>query len=138
MTPRDQAERVCLWIKANPHAFRMLMAMAHREVDNGNPRFTRDDAYAQLRSMGLRVADGDGSPVEVDLVRNHNFWACLTRFMVMLRPRLAKTLCFRASAYDEVDLQAVWRERVNAGTTFLASSWQDAKRLVEIGDVSAA
>lgn len=138
MTPRDQVERVCLWIQANPKAFKAVMAMAHREADEGNPRLTRDDAFAMLRSMRIGMADGDGEPCEIDLVRNHNFWACLTRFMVMLRPRLARVLCFRGSMFDQIDLQAVWREHVNAGTTFLASSWQEAKKLVEIGDVSAA
>lgn len=138
MTARDQAERVCLWIKANPRAFRAVMAMAHREADEGNPRLTRDEAYALLRSMRLKMADGEGSPDEIELVRNHNFWACLSRYMVMLRPRIARVLCFRGSMFDRIDLQAVWREHVNAGTTFLASSWQEAKRLVEIGDVSAA
>lgn len=34
--------------------------------------------------------------------------------------------------------ERVWRENVNAGTTFLASSWQEAKRLVEVKDASAA
>lgn len=138
MTPRDQAERVCDWAKRNPRAFRAVMAMAHREVDAGNPRLTRDDAYAMLRSMRVQMADGDGEPCEVELVRNHNFWACLSRYMVMLRPRLARVLCFRKSMFDAIDLEAVWRENVNASTTFLAGSWQEAKRLVRIGDVSAA
>lgn len=138
MTPRDHAERVCAWIKSNPKAFKAIMAMAHREVDAGNPRLTRDDAYAMLRSMSVQVSDGDGSLCEIDLVRNHNFWACLTRLMVMLRPRLSRVLCFRGSMFDEIDLQAVWRENVNEGTTFLADSWREAKRLVEIGDASAA
>ena len=138
MDATDYAARVCDWVKANPKAFKAVMAMAHREVDAGNPRLTRDEAYALLRSMRLKMADGEGSPDEIELVRNHNFWACLSRYMVMLRPRIARVLCFRGSMFDRIDLQAVWREHVNAGTTFLASSWQDAKRLVEIGDVSAA
>lgn len=138
MKAEHQAERVCDWVKRNPRAFRAVMAMAHKEVDAGNPRLTRDDAYAMLRSMRVQVADGDGEPCEVELVRNHNFWACLSRYMVMLRPRLARVLCFRKSMFDCVDLERVWRENVNASTTFLASSWQEAKRLVEIGDVSAA
>ena len=138
MTPRDQVERVCLWIQANPKAFKAVMAMAHREADEGNPRLTRDDAFAMLRSMRIGMADGDGEPCEIDLVRNHNFWACLSRYMVMLRPRLARVLMFRKSQFDGIDLQAVWRENINASTTFLADSWQEAKRLVKIGDVSAA
>lgn len=138
MKARTQAERVCCWVKSNPAAFRAVMAMAHREVDSGNPRLTRDDAYAMLRGMRVRMADGDGEPAEIELVRNHNFWACLSRYMVMLRPRLARVLRFRRSMFDQVDLQEVWRENVNAGTTFLAESWQEAARLVETGDVSAA
>lgn len=138
MTARLQAERVCAWVKANPRAFRAVMAMAHREVDAGNPRLTRDDAYAKLREVGVSLSDGDGEPFEWDLVRNHNFWACLTRYMVMLRPRLARVLEFRASQFDRIDLDEVWRESVSSGTTFLAESWREAKRLVEIGDVSAA
>lgn len=138
MSAQLQAERVCDWVKRNPRAFRAVMAMAHREVDAGNPRLTRDDAYAMLRSMRVQMADGDGEPCEIDLVRNHNFWACLSRYMVMLRPRLAKVLCFRKSMFDSIDLEQVWRENVNAGMTFLASSWQEAKRLVETKDAGAA
>ncbi|MBX9032642.1 hypothetical protein [Gordonibacter massiliensis (ex Traore et al. 2017)] len=136
MNARLQAERVCCWIKENPRALNVLMRIAHDYVDAGRPRLTRSRAYSMAEDRGIAITDRDGSPDE-DVARNHNFWPCLTRYMVMLRPRLARTLHFRESAFDEIDLQEVWRNNVNAGTVFFASDRKEAQRLVEIGDVTA-
>jgi len=132
-----QAERVCCWVKKNPKAFKTFMAIAHAFVDEGKPRLTRSRAYSIAEDMGVRINDGDGNPVEFGIARNHNFWPCLTRYMVMLRPRLARTLRFRDSKFDDIDLKPIWHENVNAGTFFLATSRKDAQRLVEIEDVAA-
>lgn len=134
---RLQAERVCAWVKENPKAFKAFMAIGHRYVDEGRPRLTRSRAYALAEDMGISVCDGDGEPTEQGIVRNHNFWPCLTRYMVMLRPRLARTLHFRASKFDEVDLSEVWHANVDAGTFFLAASRKEAQRSAELGDVTA-
>lgn len=136
MNARLQAERVCVWKKNNPRAFKALMSIAHDYVDDGKPRLTRSRAYSIAEDRGISITDRDGNPRE-DVTRNHNFWPCLTRYMVMLRPRLARTLHFRESGFDEIDLQEVWRENVNAGTLFYAENRKEAQRLVEIDDVTA-
>lgn len=135
---RLQAERVCCWVKDNGKTFKTLMAIAHRYVDEGKPRLTRSKAYSIAEDMGAAITDGDGTPSEGDIARNHNFWSCLTRLMVMLRPRLARTLHFRKSRFDEIDLAEIWHENVNAGTVFLARNRAEAQHLVEIGDVTAS
>lgn len=133
---RHQAERFCCWVKRNPKAFKFFMATAHRFADE-EKRLTRSRAYAIAEVEGIKITDADGEPCEWDITRNHNFWPCLTRLMVMLRPRLAKAFEFRSSRFDEVDLVEVWHENVNAGTTFLAKNRAEAQHLVEIGDVAA-
>ena len=56
----------------------------------------------------------------------------------MLRPKLARCINFRKSDVDDVDLVERWHELVNPQTTFLAESWREAKKAVELEDVSAA
>lgn len=121
----------CYWVRGNGAAFKAMMAYCHRQVDEGNPRTTRDDvmSWARDNRVGMAVLD--------DLVRDHNLYACVTRYAVMLRPRLAKTLHFRKSKLDQVDLAAIWHEVVNAGTTFLAADRFEAERMAESGDAAA-
>lgn len=131
-----QAERVCCWVKDNPKAFKFLMATAHGFADKGK-RLTRSRMYAIAEVEGVKITDADGSPFEWDIVRNHNFYSCLTRLAVMLRPRLARVFEFRPSGFDDVDLAAVWHENVNAGTVFLAGNRKEAEKLCEINDAAA-
>lgn len=122
----------CWWVKRNPAKFKRLMHLCHREVDRGNPTIQRGDIYNLARRAGFDITDCD------ELRRDHNLWAALARYMVMLRPRLAKSLHFRKSACDEVDMAGVWHEIVNGGTVFLACNWQEAKRACDEGCVCAA
>lgn len=113
------------WVRDHGAAFKALMAFMHRQVDAGNPCTTRDDALAYARGAHLGVS------LSADLKRDHNLYAALTRFMVMLRPRLARTIRFRESEMDKYDMAVVWHEVVNAGTFFLARDRKEAQRLVE-------
>ena len=115
------------WVRDHGSAFKALMAFMHRQVDAGNPCTTRDDvlAYAREAHLGMSLSD--------DLKRDHNLYAALTRYMVMLRPRLARTIRFRKSRMDDYDMAAIWHEVVNAGTFFLARDRMEAQRLMEIG-----
>lgn len=122
----------CYWIKGHREAFRKLMAYFHSQVDSGNPRTTRDDAMAWCRENAVRMS------VLEELVRDHNQYAAVTRYAVMLRPRLARTVRFRKSMLDSVDMASIWHEIVDAGTFFPAKSRSEAEHLVEINDVSAA
>lgn len=132
-----QAGRVCLWVKDNPKAFKTFMSIGHSYVDAGKPRLTRSRAYSIAEDMGVRINDDDGDISEAGITRNHNFWPCLTRYMVMLRPRLARTLHFRPSKFDDIELSPIWHENVNAGTFFLAKNRKEAQRMVELDDVAA-
>ena len=131
-TARNIAYDACAWIKANPRDFRALMAVMHHQVDIGNPCTKQGEIESYARAMGMTIDVAD--------VFSHNrtLYPAITRYMVMLRPRLAKTINFRKSKLDEIDLEEVWREVVNAGTTFFAHDRFEAERLVDIGDVSAA
>ncbi len=133
-----QAERVCSWINDNPGKFRALCRIVDGEARRGNPRLTRSRAYSRAEDEGIRISDGDGTVSETDITRNHNFWPCITRYMVMLQPRRARTIRFRDSKFDRVDLASVWWDNVHAGTFFLARSRDEAKRLCDMDDVSAA
>jgi len=129
------AERVaydaCGWIRDHREAFRKLMAYFHSQVDAGNPRTTRDDAMAWCRENAINMSVLD------EIARDHSLYACISRFAVMLRPRLARTIRFRKSQLDDIDLAQAWHETVDSRTTFLAKSRKEAEHLVEIGDVSA-
>jgi hypothetical protein len=131
LRPEDRVADACLWVRDNGTTFKRLMRIAHEQVDSGNPCLRRGDVARIATEMGFSVSNVD------ELRFDNNLWAVLTRLMVMLRPRLARCLHFRKADVDMVDIQAEWRRTVNANTTFLASSWQDAKRLCELGDASA-
>lgn len=132
----SEAERtaydVCAWVKGNRDSYKRMLRLFHEQVDSGNPRTRRDDVVSFARDMGLPVSVVD------DLKHDHNLFAGLSRYAVMLRPRLARTLHFRKSKLDDIDLIPIWHEVVDPRTTFLAKNRREAEHLVEIGDASAA
>ncbi|HIW77080.1 MULTISPECIES: hypothetical protein [Gordonibacter] len=129
----DMAQAVCCWIKDHPAAFKSLMHIVHREVDSGNPCVQQGDVMKLASYAGIEVT------ITNQFRRDRTLWPGIARYMVMLSPRLARSLGFKASKLDrdDVDLIATWHEIVNPNTFFLAKSWKEAKRLVEEGDVSA-
>ena len=132
MTPENMARDACRWIGEHPDAFKRILRMLHTQVDRGNPRTRRDDIVSFARDMGFDVSVVD------ELRHDHNLFAGISRYAVMLRPRLARTLHFRRSKLDDVDLVSIWHETVDGKTTFLASSWKEAERMVELDDAAAA
>lgn len=131
MTPRDKVDRACYWVKDNPAAFKRLMHLAHVEVEHGNGCFMRDNIYDAARRRGLPVSDCR------ELRRDHNLYSVLSRYMVMLRPKLARCINFRKSDVDDENLAERWHEIVNPSTYFLAETWRDAKAAAEAADASA-
>lgn len=113
------------WVRDHAAAFKALMAFMHRQVDAGNPCTTRSDVLAYARESGIEMS------AVADVKRDHNLYAGLTRYMVMLRPRLARTIRFRESKLDPVDMRAVWHEVVKSDTIFLARDRREAQRKVD-------
>lgn len=131
--PIVYVQDACYWVKHNPDKFKRLMHLCHREVDAGNPRVTRGDIYNLAREAGFTITECR------ELKRDNNKWPTLARYMVMLRPRLAKCLHFRESGIerDGIDLAAEWHAIVNPATFFYADDWKDAKAKCMSGDVTA-
>ena len=121
----------CYWVRDNREEFKALMAVIHHQVDVGNPCVKQGEIEYYVRESGIALD-------VLDTFRhNRNLYPGITRYMVMLRPRLAKSIRFRKSKLDDVDLVAVWHDLVDEGTEFLAKDRFEAEHLVAIGDVSA-
>ena len=118
-------ESACVWVKGHNRQFRTMMSLVHEQVDEGNPCVQEGDIALLARARGF------GWSEVREFKCDHNLWAVLTRYMVMLSPRLTKALSFRKSKVDEVDLQAKWYEIVPGQTTFLAGSWKEAQTVCE-------
>lgn len=128
---KRDAYDVCYWIKGHREEFKALMALFHEQVDLGNPCVKQGEVEGYIRQSGMRLD-------VLDTFRhNRNLYPGLTRYMVMLRPRLAKSIRFRRSKLDSIDLAEVWHEVVDPRTSFLACSRMEAEHLVAIGDASA-
>lgn len=133
LSPAERnAYDVCHWIKGHRDEFKALMALFHEQVDRGNPCVKQGEIEGYIRQSGMRL------DVLETFRHNRNLYPGLTRYMVMLRPRLAKSIRFRKSMLDSVDLVSIWHEVVDSRTTFLAPNRKEAERLVEIRDASAA
>lgn len=132
LTPAERdAYEVCKWIKANKSDFRKLMRVFHLQVNEGNPCTKQGEIEAYARETGIRFDNGG------EFVHNRNLYPGLCRYAVMLMPRLARTINFRKSRLDEIDLAAIWHEVVNSGTTFLADNRYLAQHYVDIDDARA-
>ena len=133
LTPGERAAYdVCYWIRDNRDQFKALMAVIHHQVDKGNPCVKQGEIESYVRQSGIKL------DVLETFSHNRTLYPGITRYMVMLRPRLARSIRFRKSKLDEVDLVAVWHEVVDSRTSFLARDRFEAEHLVAIGDVSAA
>ena len=124
------AEYTASWIKSHRSTFKSIMHIAHRAVDNGE-YLSGNEVYYRAKQAGVTISE------LAEYKRDKSLWAGISRYMVMLRPRLANCLEFRKSKLDDVDLVQVWHDNVDSRTEFFAKSWKEAQHLVEIGDVSA-
>ncbi len=131
MDAKNLARDCCAWIRDNPGSFKRIMSVFHEQVDKGNPCTRRDDVINYARDKGFDIS------VVEELRHDHSLYAGITRYAVMLRPRLARTINFRKSKLDGIDLAEIWHEVVDPDTTFLAKSRKDAEVLVAVDDASA-
>ena len=86
MTAENMARDACRWVRDHPDDFKRLMAVLHHQVDAGNPCSKQGEIEWYAREMGIEV---DVSGV---FRCNRNLYPALTRYMAMLRPRLARTV----------------------------------------------
>ena len=127
----SDAYEVCRWIKENRDDFKRLMVVFHRNVDDGNPCTKQGEIEHYARELGITFSNGG------EFVHNRNLYPGLCRYAVMLMPRLARTIRFRKSRLDEIDLVSIWHEVVDSRTCFLADNRFMAQHLVDIGDACA-
>lgn len=132
MTARNMAYDACVWVRDNRTDFKSIMHVFHEQVDAGNPCVKQGEIEHYAREAGI-VLDVAGF-----FRHNRNLYPALTRYMVMLRPRLARAINFRKSKLDDIDMAEVWHEVVDPNTVFLAKSRTEAEVLVAIDDASAA
>lgn len=138
-TPTERVYRVCEWLderdakgkRANYEKFRGIMRMCHRAVDDGRT-VQRGFAYYMALELGWTITEAEDM-----FKRDNDFWSVLTRYMVMLSPRLARCIDFNTAPIDDVPMQDIWHEIVNPNTVFFAESWKEAKQAVKLGDVTA-
>lgn len=126
----DLAEYGCCWIKGHKRQFYAIMEIVEFEAQRGNPCVQRGDIYMLAKHRGLSISDVR------ELRRDNSLWSVLTRYMVMLRPYLARALRFRKCGLDSIDLVDKWHRYVNPRTVFLADNWRQAVSLVEMCDAA--
>ena len=111
------------WARDNMDAFSALMALFGHHADMGNPCVKQGEIEHYAREAGIRVD-------VIGMFRhNRNLYPGITRYMVMLDPRLASVIRFRKSRLDEVDMVSIWHEIVDDTTEFQASSRMEAERI---------
>lgn len=125
ISAENMVEMGCLWVRGHNEQFRTMMSLVHEQVDDGNPCVMEGDIAILARARGF------GWSEVRDFKCDHNIWAVLTRYMVMLSPRLSKALCFRKSKVDDVDMQAKWYEIVPGQVRFVARNWKEAQQVCE-------
>lgn len=123
---------VCCWIRDNHTDFKRLMFIVNHQVDLGNPCVKQGELEMFVRESGMELDLGG------EFRHNRNLYPGLTRYMVMLLPRLARALHFRKSKLDEVDLVGMWHFVVNPRTAFLADNRYMAERMVRVNDPIAS
>lgn len=132
-SPQEMVERGCLWIRDNKESFWQVLHIC--EDMERNPRVEnvgRDDVYATLKLAGVTIEDK-----ELKVLRAHDRWSVISRYLLMLRPKLARVIHPVKGELDNVDLEAAWRSIVESRTTFFAHDWMQARKLYEMQDASA-
>ena len=135
-TPLQRAEMACAWAAKDygrPNGRWMrLVGLCERMMHQGAVCIRRGDLYLMAQQMGLDIT------VCREFRFDNNIWAPLSRYLLMFRPSLARSIHPKKSEVDELDLAAIWHEQVNPQTFFLADTWQDAVRALDLDDASAA
>lgn len=102
-TPLENARNAAIWAREHPVEWSRLLGVFHSLPKRGVP-FTRDSVYTELSKIKTEVTE-DG-----EFARDHNMYAVLLRYASMLWPSIGEKARLRKSAYDELDLKAIWEE----------------------------
>ena len=102
-TPSENARNAAIWAKEHPIEWSRLLGVFNSLPKRGVP-FTRDSVYTELAKIKTEVTE-DG-----EFARDHNMYAVLLRYAAMLWPSIGEKARLRRSAYDELDLKAIWEE----------------------------
>lgn len=102
-TPEENARNAAIWAKTHPVEWSRLLGVFDSLPKRGVP-FTRDSVYTELAKIKTEVTE-DG-----EFARDHNMYAVLLRYAYMLWPSIGEKARLRKSAYDELDLKAIWEE----------------------------
>lgn len=100
-TPEENARAAALWAKTHPVEWSRLLGVFSSLPKRGVP-FTRDSVYTELAKLNTEVTEDN------EFARDHNMYAVLLRFAIMLWPSVAGKARLRKSAYDDLDLKAIW------------------------------
>ena len=135
-TPLQRVQMACAWAsqdygKPNCRWMR-LVRLCERMSREGAVCIRRGDLYLMALQMGMDIT------VCREFRFDNNIWSALSRYLLMFRPALARSIHPKRSEVDEVDLAAVWHETVNPQTFFPAATWQEAVLALDLDDASAA
>lgn len=116
---KKRVAKACHWIKNNPDKWQALRSFCKELVVTGDP-IQRGSVYEMARSRGMDIR------LASLFKRDHNLWSVLSRYLVMERPELMRSLRFRQTPIDKVNLAAYWADIVG-DAHFQASSLAQAK-----------
>lgn len=117
-SPVDRVESACRWLRDFEHHCAFMRLMDVVDAQPGHVR--RGDVWVLAQQAGMSVSD-------CEMFRfDNNLWSVLSRYMLMMRPRLATKVHPRRCDVDTVDLELVYRRSVSTHTTFPCHTWDEA------------
>lgn len=102
-TPEENARNAAIWAKTHPVEWSRMVGVFHSLPKRGVP-FTRDSVYTELAKLSTEVTEDN------EFERDHNMYAVLLRYACILWPSIRPRVRLRHSAYDDLDLKAIWEE----------------------------
>lgn len=134
--PKLLVEAACAWIGegyARPTGHWMrLVNLIDRAYNDGAQLIRRGDLFYLAQDQGFKIS------VCREFKFDNNLWSSLSRYLLMFRPKFARIIHPKTCDIDSVNFEQMWRRYVCSQTYFPARTWQEAVKLVRIGDVSAA
>ncbi|MCR2027741.1 hypothetical protein [Adlercreutzia muris] len=131
-TPEELLDYGLDWIASHRGTYNRVMHLCLCEVEAGEDWVGRDYIYRMAKKSRLRITS------DKEFRFSHELWSVIARYMVMMRPSLARVISCNRSPIDDFDLEQKWHDRVGDGTVFLARSYAEAKRMCREDDPLAS